>query len=189
MNTRPLRINTWNFGHTRTERRSQRWREQCMLLRAYYTHTHTHVHSTFHPIYRRHAHTKKNTHKPSLSSEARFSGPHWLSSKCLGASGIQFAFGASIRYSDLTLTVTVTVTARPPAHTPSAWEDQTTLKKGQDPPPPLPPRSHCSDCCCCCFKGVFVQKCSFYDCYYNYCYDYLIKDLYHTGKKNGKDFS
>lgn len=76
----------------------------------------------------------------------------------------------------------------PPAHTPSAWEDQTTLKKGQD-PPPLPPRSHCSDCCCCCFKGVFVQKCSFYDCYYNYCYDYLIKDLYHTGKKNGKDFS
>lgn len=30
------------------------------------------------------------------------------------------------------------------------------------------------------FKGVFVQKCSFYDCYYNYCYDYLIKDLYHT---------
>lgn len=31
-------------------------------------------------------------------------------------------------------------------------------------------------------KGVFVQKCSFYDCYYNYCYDYLIKDLYHSAE-------
>lgn len=32
-------------------------------------------------------------HKPSLSS-----GPHWLSSKCLGASGIQLAFGAGLRH-------------------------------------------------------------------------------------------
>lgn len=55
---------------------------------------------------------------------------------------------------------------------PSVREDEKQTLKGQD-----LLLSHCSECRCC-FKGVFVQKCSFYDCYYNYCYDYLIKDLY-----------
>lgn len=78
----------------------------------------------------------------------------------------------------------LTVTAPP-----FAWEDQTNVKK-KDKTPPTPLLSHCSDCCCRCFKGVFVQKCCFYDCYYNYCYDYLIKDLYRTEeKKNSKIFS
>lgn len=64
-----------------------------------------------------------------------------------------------------------------PGRTKQTW-------KGKD-----PLLTHCSDCCCCCFKGVFVQKCSFYDCYYNYCYDYLIKDLYHTEERAVPRFS
>lgn len=67
--------------------------------------------------------THTHTHSPSFSSEARISGSHWLSSKCLGASGIQLAFGAGIRYSNLTLTVTVIAP-------PSAREDQTHKRTG-----------------------------------------------------------
>lgn len=73
---------------------------------------------------------------------------------------------------------------------PLEQESDSLIRLWQSQRPLLPGRSKptggkdCLDCYCC-FKGVFVQKCSFYDCYYNYCYDYLIKDLYHTVKRAG----
>lgn len=53
-------------------------------------HINARVHLAFHSIW----HCYTHTHNPSLSS-----GPHWLSSKCLGASGIQLAFGAGLRHN------------------------------------------------------------------------------------------
>lgn len=140
MNTHPLWLrNTWNFGHTHThaERRSDprmmgtvstAWPEVYICdhgtrkHRGFAIHTRTQHFIPFTVTY-----THAHTNEPSLSSEARFSGPHWLSSKCLGASGIQLAFGAGIRYCNLTLTGTVTAP-------PSTWEDQTNVKKDRIPP-------------------------------------------------------
>lgn len=174
---------------TQTHSERHKWWEQCccetwdIYLKSWIHHTHIHALNISSHLAFTHTHT--HAHKPSPS----FPGPHWLSSKCLGASGIQLAFGACIKIQIvLTLKVTVTVPAPP-----SAREDQTKkrLKKNKKDriPTPFPSLSHCSDCCCCCFKGVFVQKCSFYDCYYNYCYDYLIKDLYHTEETRWLRFS